>query len=91
MRWVPTRNGQESDACPRHTTGGVTLVLSAIVDDRIMIRNVSGFLTLCLACFALVGVTLYHGSLQYDCVENAPSSLNRPGPPAAVKRPSRFP
>jgi hypothetical protein len=39
-------------------------------------RNVSGFLTLCLTCFALVGVTLYHGSLQYDCVENAPTSVS---------------
>eukprot|EP01052_Picozoa_sp_SAG31_P010548 SAG31_NODE_580_length_13940_cov_16.175349_10_plen_2543_part_00 len=50
---------------------GVQLVLQCIYDDAQLLKDVTTFLAIGLILFALVGVTLFRGALQFVCVANA--------------------
>jgi hypothetical protein len=55
---------------------GVRLTVVELVGNMALFRDILCFFLLGLACVSLVGTTLFHGSLAYDCASNAPQSFN---------------
>ena len=48
----------------------VQLVFQCIVEDKNLFRDVSTFLLVALSVFALIGLTLFRGTLQYECIDS---------------------